>query len=105
MFKDPYMVIKRKVCLELNISIRVSLCGTRSIHASVHKFHNVSIHVKRPQKLVMIKNWRCPALRFLSFSCTATHLTNDGVVKTRKDVVISRSMRVRCTSASCLCFS
>ena len=30
----------------------VPLCGTRTIHASFHKFHNVSIYVK-PKKLVM----------------------------------------------------
>ena len=35
---------KRKVCLELNISIHwVPLGGTRSTQGSVHKFHNVSV--------------------------------------------------------------
>ena len=35
------------VCLEQNISIG-------SIHASLHNFHNVSMYVKWPQKLVML---------------------------------------------------
>ena len=47
MSKNPYMVIKNKACLEQNIS-------TGSIHASFHNFHNVSIYVKWPQKLVML---------------------------------------------------
>ena len=44
-FKDLYGH-KKKVCLEQNISIG-------SIPASFHNFHNVSIYVKWPQKLVM----------------------------------------------------
>ena len=35
----PYMVTKKKVCLEQKISIG-------SFHASFHNFHNVSIYVK-----------------------------------------------------------
>ena len=34
-----------------------------------------------------------------------TNLTIVGVVNTRNDVVMSRSMRVKCTSASCRCLS
>ena len=37
---------KKKMCLEQNISIE-------SIRASFHNFHNVSLYVKWPQKLVM----------------------------------------------------
>ena len=38
-------------------------------------------------------------------SSKLTNLTIVGVVNTRNDVVISRSMRVKCTSASCRCLS
>ena len=56
---------KKKVCLEQNISV-----GT--IHASFHNFHNVSVYVKWPQKLVMErvinKQLRCLTM-FYVFSC------------------------------------
>ena len=48
-WKAPHETIyghENKVFLEQNISIA-------SVHASFRNFHNVSIYVKRPQKLVM----------------------------------------------------
>ena len=42
---------KKKVCPESDISIGL-------IYASFHNFHNVSIYVKWPQKLVMISSIR-----------------------------------------------
>ena len=57
MFENPYMVIKKKACLEQNIS-------TGSIHASFHNFHNVSIYIR--QITTKASNGHCKVMAVLS---------------------------------------
>ena len=82
----------------IRVQILSFLCSFRQTNRIAHPLRELTPLQENPESATEI-------LFACKYDSQRTNLTIVGVVNTRNDVVMSRSMRVKCTSASCRCLS